>query len=103
MAQQEPTTNNFKIDMATILRAIPEFNGNPDEDIERWLSEALLATDLANLPEQDTLRALIFSLRGEVRSWVIHYRKSTPVQLNLENFITIITNRFSTQSSSEKL
>jgi hypothetical protein len=92
--QQGQLINKYKIDMATVIRTIPEYKGETDDDVEKWLAESLLVAEVAELTEIDTLKVLTLSLKGETRLWVTHYRRLNNECMNLKKFIEALTERF---------
>ncbi|MGL6008750.1 MAG: hypothetical protein ACRC1D_04765, partial [Culicoidibacterales bacterium] len=89
--------------MATVTKAIGEFSGNDDENVEEWLRTVEIMCRLAQLNDGDAVRTAIFGLRGVARTWATNLLNIN-IQISWTNFKHEMRTRFaSTKETAEVL
>ncbi|KAF9758268.1 hypothetical protein NGRA_3183, partial [Nosema granulosis] len=78
--------------MATVANGIRDFQGNSDEDVNIWLRNVLLITNLMNFTEQDTLRLIVMKLRNTALSWASETLQQCSGSIKLEHFLGLLKN-----------
>ncbi|KRH93191.1 hypothetical protein M153_1334000252, partial [Pseudoloma neurophilia] len=56
-------------DMASVIKAVKEYSGSDNEDINLLIKEVTMITRATNLDEQEQMRLIIIKLRDSARSW----------------------------------
>jgi len=100
-SQDNPLNEEYKFDMATMAKAIGEFSGV--EDVEEWIRTAEVMAMIARARDTDVLRATIFAMRGEARTWAVN-ACGTRMITTWKEFKNELRSRFtSTKKTTETL
>ncbi|KAF9760730.1 hypothetical protein NGRA_3042 [Nosema granulosis] len=94
---------NKTINMATAMKSLKEFTGTEEEDVELWLRESKLVTTLLNVNDRDTVKILVLKLKGKALSWATHLLNPEIGLPNWEEFLKMISKRFTTKHISDSI
>ncbi|KCZ73904.1 hypothetical protein H311_05135, partial [Anncaliia algerae PRA109] len=81
---------------ASAVKIIKPFSGENQEDVNSWLRDFNLLTSACGLSEEETIRALICSLRGVALSWVSNLYEVTP-NISVTEIKTSLALRFTSR------
>jgi hypothetical protein len=89
-------------DMATVSKMVQPFEGKPDQDIATWIRDAKLVARVGDLNEIETLKIIIWSLRGAALSWASGLLEKTP-GITLAQFCAALESRFASKQAFERI
>lgn len=85
--------NSFNIDMASVVNALREYNGEPHEDVNIWLRDVNLVKTAGNIPDIIMRNILLLKLRGMAQSWASSLITQNP-DIPLSSLATALKQRF---------
>ena len=95
-------SDNIKYDMATAIKMISPFSGNASQDINIWLRNFRLYTNVYGCPQSDLGRILLCCLQGEALTWASAYLSKVNV-LDFESISTALETRFSSRKNVNQI
>ena len=96
------TSSHLSSDMATTLKMLDPFSGNTNEDSNKWIQKLLAKCQLLGLDENSTRIVSILLLKGIAEDWYLDNKDELQL-LSLKHFFQRMSERFTTQVSTEKI
>lgn len=91
-----------RYDMATVSKAIGEFNGTAKEDIREWVEAAEVIVGIAGYGEREMISLVVLALRENAKSWGTMFVKGNP-NVTWDAFKNQLIIRFSNEKKSDEI
>jgi hypothetical protein len=86
--------NKCALDMATAIKTTRTFGGSVSEDVGRWLRDALLIAEIAELSDGQTVKLLLVSLRDAAMAWASQTFGGKPIIIGKDELVELMKKRF---------
>lgn len=93
--------NKYSFDMATVIKTVKSFEGNDGDDVGLWLRDVSMVAEIAGLDERETVRLILFSLRGKGLSWASQVLRGRTDQVALLELQSLMMKRFGAQQNTD--